>query len=137
MKTIKQIFRWLLKNDYKSTDRYITIKDGKRIIESNKILINLEQVAVATTTNTNKNFVKLILETGNVLYAEMSINEFLILINNDDFNMVNKSVALDLSLVKERLNGTFLMYLGVPYKIGSTYLPKVNQYFKDKYNVEE
>lgn len=137
MKAVKQIFRWLLKNDYKSIDEYITIKNGEKIISPNKILTDLEQVAVATTKNTNKNFVKLILKNEDVLYTEMTLLEFLALINNDNFRIVNKSVVLDLSLVKQRLNDIYLIYSQVPYKIGSVYLPMINKYFKDKYNLDE
>ena len=135
MKAIKQIYRWLLKKDYKSTETFIKMQNGKKIIMPNKILTELGQVAVITTIGVNKNFIKLTLEeTGEELYAEMSINQFLELVKNKDFKMISKSVAMDLSLVKQKLNGSYLIYLDVPYKIGKVFLKEIEDYWIEKYN---
>lgn len=84
----------------------------------------------------NKNFIKLILEdSGEELYAEMSINQFLVLVKNENFKMVSKSVAIDLSLVKQKLSGSYLIYLDVPYKIGKVFLQEIEYYWKEKYRI--
>jgi hypothetical protein len=135
MKAIKQVFRWLLKRDYKSTESFIKMQNGIKVVKPNKILTELGQVAAVLTTGVSKNFIKLILEeTGEELYAETSIVEFIKLIDNDNFRLISKSVALDLSLVKQTLgNYEYLVYLSVPYKVGKTFLPNIENYFKTKY----
>ena len=136
MEKVKQVFRLLIKNDYKSLEPYLTVKEGKKIIQPNKVLVELQKIAVVTTENVNKNFIKLVVKnTGEELYAEISINEFLKIIDNPDFRLVSKSTAIDLSLVRLRLQDLYLMYQGKNYKIGKTFLPSINAFYKEKYNI--
>lgn len=131
---MKKDFLWVLKKDFKSTESFIRLINGKKVVKPNKTLIALDKVAVVTTLGVNKNFIKIILEnTGEILYAEMSIQNFLKLINDDNFRLISKNTALKLSLIENRLEYKYLMYLDIPYKVGVTYESDISNYFITKY----